>query len=737
MAFFYHSLPVEARTLPEDPGGHIMMNEDTEFAVGAVRAIADRAISKSRTGNLLMMNGVDHMEPQPQVPEILREARNRYPDVEFRHATFQEFIDAMRLSVPDDLQVVKGEQRTTALAKESGAIIIQNILSSRIHLKIANATCQTLLERWVEPFATAAAGLGHEYPQGLINTAWKMLLRNHPHDSIGGCSIDEVHYQMEARFSEVEDLATVLTDASLYQVCGSIDTSSLADNELPYFVFNPLNWTVSDLMKVQIEVPEEWLKKQGVLTHPDNIYRSIRNLRICEWDGTPADFHIENIEYVTAHRPWIAQFGPLFQVVRFTAWLSARELPPLGYKGYRIGMVKKEKRLADRHGSTAATVLENDHIRLEIETDGTVSVSTPELGKQVLRGLHYFEDGGDNGDGYTYSPPRHDAVVSSRAGRVQVTQLADEAAVKAVAVDYELDLPAAVTPDRQHRACDTVKQRIRSIFRLGPDSRRVDVETTLTNVAKDHRLRVCFDVTGSADKHLAEMQFDVLERANHVPQPTEEIWLEDMPLERPQQAFISYENLAIANFGLPEYEVVEGGDHCVLKLTLLRAVNYLGAGGHANTIVGGAGPHIETPQQQVLGRSYTFRYSLIPHNGDWLKSGVQQQAHQHNALWRGMLSDPHPGQLPPDHFSFFNVTGEGIVLSAVKKVETEPNSYLVRVWNSAEGAKVAKFSWHQQPKAMHLANLAEEIQATLDPATNGTISVEVKPKQIVTLRFTM
>src|SRR3712207_8950803 len=57
--------------------------------------------------------------------------------------------------------------RSTALAKESGAIVLPNILSSRIHLKISNTTCQTLLERWVEPFASAAALLGHAYPEGL------------------------------------------------------------------------------------------------------------------------------------------------------------------------------------------------------------------------------------------------------------------------------------------------------------------------------------------------------------------------------------------------------------------------------------------------------------------------------------------------------------------------------------------------------------------------------------------
>src|SRR4029078_12539659 len=125
-------------------------------------------------------------------------------------------------------------------------------------------TCQTLLERWVEPFASAAALIGNPYPADLIHHAWRMLLRHHPHDSIGGCSIDEVHYQMEARFSEVEDLSTVLTNAALHQLTNGIKTDDLPEDELPYFVFNPLNWEVTDLITCTIDIEEDWLKTRGV-----------------------------------------------------------------------------------------------------------------------------------------------------------------------------------------------------------------------------------------------------------------------------------------------------------------------------------------------------------------------------------------------------------------------------------------------------------------------------------------
>lgn len=741
-SFFYDSLPREAKRLPEGTAWGHMVSEDPEYASEALRAIVARAQAKSRSGQLLLMNGVDHMEPQPQVPEILRLGREKMPDVEFRHATFTEFMEAVKAGAPEDLQVVRGEQRSTVVAKESGAIVLPNILSSRIQLKLANATCQTLLERWVEPFASAAAAVGIEYPFGLIRTAWKNLMKNHPHDSIGGCSIDEVHFQMEARFREVEDLATVLTSAALEAIADSVKTDDLPEDELAFLVFNPLNWNVTDLVRVTIDIDEDWLRARGVQIHPDNIYRSIRNLRIREWDGSPADYHIANIEWMLRHRPWRPVFGPVWSVVRFTVELAARDLPALGYKGYRIGLPKKERRLDDRHGTGNPARLENEHLAVEVLTDGTLHIVSKDHDEEMAGGLHYFEDGGDNGDGYTYSPPRHDAVATTLGGRVQVTRLADEKAVQAVAVDYTLDVPAGLAPNRQYRSAETVPMKIRSVFRLGPRSRRIDVETTLTNVAKDHRLRVCFAVPGAPETHHAEMQFDVPERPNAVVQPDEEVWLEDAPLERPQQSFVTLGKLAVAGFGLPEYEVVPArggreGEEAVLKVTLLRAVNWLGAGGHANTIVGGAGPHFETPDQQLPGRTFTFRYSIIPHAGDWKAAGVQREAHQHNALWRGVLTGRHAGFLPPEGLSFFQVEGENLILSAVKRTEDDSRSYVIRFWNSGDAPGEARLTWMRRPASVALVNLAEEFLEELRLDEGGAVTVSLGAKRIATVRFTL
>lgn len=466
-SFFFASLPPEVRELAPGKGWGHVCTDDLDFTVRAMRAVTDRCIAQSRSGVLLFMNGVDHMEANPRVPEIIRRVNAEFPDVEVRHSTFGEFMDALRARAPKDLQVVRGECRSTAVAKNSGAIVLPNILSSRIYLKTANATCQTLLERWAEPFSCAAAMAGAEYPEGLIRTAWKWVLQNHPHDSIGGCSADAVHRQMETRFEWAEEIAETVTSMALYAVTKATDTSGLDEKELAYQLFNPLNWEVTDLVRVKMDVDDTWFAANGIELNHENIYRSVRNIGITDSDGRPVKFEIEDIEFLIQHRPWTEVFNSTYWTVRFHVALWAEKVPAMGYKGYRLRTAAKPYRLDDRHGTGNPARMSNGLLTVDVNPNGTLDISGPALGRTTLKGAHWLEDGGDNGDGYTYSMPRHDGVVTSLGCNAQITRIADSKALQALAVDYTLDVPAAVTPDRQHRAAETAPLKVRSVFRLG------------------------------------------------------------------------------------------------------------------------------------------------------------------------------------------------------------------------------------------------------------------------------
>ena len=89
--------------------------------------------------------------------------------------------------------------------------LLPHILSSRIYNKMQNERAQNLLERWAEPWSALAWLEGEDYPQAFLWKSWEWLLQNHPHDSIGGCSLDAVHAQMETRFAWSSEIAEEIT----------------------------------------------------------------------------------------------------------------------------------------------------------------------------------------------------------------------------------------------------------------------------------------------------------------------------------------------------------------------------------------------------------------------------------------------------------------------------------------------------------------------------------------------
>ena len=75
-----------------------------------------------------------------------------------------------------------------------GWYTLANTSSSRIYLKQAFQENSNLLEQVVEPLTIITGGHNHK---DQLTYAWKTLLQNAPHDSICGCSVDEVHREME------------------------------------------------------------------------------------------------------------------------------------------------------------------------------------------------------------------------------------------------------------------------------------------------------------------------------------------------------------------------------------------------------------------------------------------------------------------------------------------------------------------------------------------------------------
>jgi hypothetical protein len=99
---------------------------------------------------------------------------------------------------------------------------------------------------------------GHEYPQGFLDVAWRWLLKNHPHDSICGCSIDAVHEDMKFRFQPVpigiaDPPRSRRPAPSALTLAGEVSPETLR-----VVVFNPLPQPVDEPTELTLQIPEDW-----------------------------------------------------------------------------------------------------------------------------------------------------------------------------------------------------------------------------------------------------------------------------------------------------------------------------------------------------------------------------------------------------------------------------------------------------------------------------------------------
>ncbi len=209
----------------------------------------------SAAHDLLVMYGTDHMEPSPLAPAAIGYANTHLAEARVLHSTLPAYFQALSGQLAEkELPVVVGELRACSRSQ-----LLPGVLSTRMWIKQRNAACETLLEKWVEPYSVFAALYGSTPgmdPAPLIRQAWRLLMENHPHDSICGCSIDQVALEMGARFDQVEQIGEELARQSLSSLAGQVDTRASGALSA-VVVFNPSSAARRDLVQAELALPGE------------------------------------------------------------------------------------------------------------------------------------------------------------------------------------------------------------------------------------------------------------------------------------------------------------------------------------------------------------------------------------------------------------------------------------------------------------------------------------------------
>ncbi|HEV2122235.1 MAG TPA: glycoside hydrolase family 38 C-terminal domain-containing protein, partial [Chloroflexota bacterium] len=544
--------------LPEQSGyGNANnLSPDPEISLERIRAIVQDRAAVATTPHLLAMNGTDHHGAQRVLPKLLRALNERLAaeGTQLIHTTLPEYVATVRAALgldagevggdgAVDLQLRRGELRDV---NRSGTyfsnFLLFGVASARMYLKQANHRAQQALERYAEPWSALAWLLGEPYPQGFLTQSWKYLLQNHPHDSICGCSVDEVHEQMMTRFQWSQEISDQLTTDAFHQLNQRAAAPTLQEGEVAFRLFNSLPWPRDEVVEATVYLQEENLARGFLIFDaagnllPATVRQDRLAVRTVEHrDIHPAPRHVRSREVTLAFRAALPATGYATFRVR-PLFLPAWDRPAPVPNDVRSGQ----------------NWLENEHVRLEVAPNGTLSIQHKATGRR-FEGLHAFEDGGDVGDEYTYSPPQRDRLVSSHGCQASISLLEAGPVVGRLRIDLSLPLPEGAAPDRKARSEQVTPVAISTIITLASGSGRVECETVVHNTARDHRLRLLFPAEVQAETHFTDQAFDVVERPNDYPAPPAAHWNEDAPTTHPQRFFVDLTDgtagLAIFNHG--------------------------------------------------------------------------------------------------------------------------------------------------------------------------------------------
>ena len=711
--------------------------DEAEAKVYWDKKLAD-ARKFAATHQLLMMNGCDHQPLQKNITEAIRVARKLYPDVEFIHSDFKKYVEAMEKEISENFSTVKGELTSQ---ETDGRWTLANTASSWIGLKQDNRTGETALERKAEPAAAMAQVFGKTYPEDQMIYSWKKLMQNHPHDSICGCSVDEVNEEMKTRFAKSRQVADAIYDESVEYLTNKVNTAALpGDGEkIPFVVWNTSGETKSQVVEKELHLFRDYnLFVWDSYEAAEKVEFPAMVLRDADGNVVPAKIADAGVAFGydlpddRFRQPYMAKKV----LVTFEA-----EVPALGYRTYYLETAEQAQDVDVV--SADENVLENDAVKVVVNADGSYNLLDKKTGR-MYENLGFYEDTGDMGNEYIYIQDSGKQVVSTKGMKAEISCVEKNAFRTVVEICHKMMVPSGMGEEllRQREMCidpytrvanrssELVEMDVNTVLTLEKSAKGLRVATTICNQAKDHRVRVILPTGLDTSMHMADSAFEVVRRNNR----HNDTWTNPCGCER-QQCFVAMEDakggLLVANRGLYEYEILEDQGNAV-AVTLLRCVAEMGDWGY-----------FPTPKAQQIG-TFCLEFEVVPfaagETGDAFREGYAFQEDltvEQAGLERAFLRKPGQvkpklveGELPLE-MSFLAFEGDGIHMTAFKKGQKKDDLF-VRFVNNMEHEEVLSFKKEDWMKEVYRSNVIEEKGDLMIPDKDGGYHVALREFEIAT-----
>jgi alpha-mannosidase len=546
-----------------------------------------------------------------------------------------EFFEQIR-SIEHELPVIHDDLQHTA----SGSY------AAHSGVKKWNRYSENLL-LMAEKFSSIASWTTNQLYSPDLTEAWKGVLFNQFHDILAGTSIESAYGDARDLYGESISIASRGLNYALQSLSWNINIEE-EQGMKPIVVFNPHSWATKSNVEVESGLFKHYLFPEEFLIEDSN--------------GNEIPY-----QYVRS----IAKV-PNRKRISFIA-----ELPPLGYKTFKLRPVKPTKMY--NSVKVADYTMENDRFRLVIdEESGGISSLYDKLKQiELFNGIaarpYVFEDHSDTwGNGELRFDKR---IGTFKPLRIRVIEEGPVKTVIRVDSKYEASM---MTQD----------------FILYKQLDVIDVKVKVNWQEQLKGLKLQFPVSFNQRNVTYEIPYGhIVREANGEEEPMQN-WIDITGTINKERKEIY--GLSILN----NCKYSADTNKNMVSLTVLRSPVYA----HHDPYI----LDVEEEYSFIDQGIQTFTYSLLPHEGGWEEANTVQRGLELNQPPQVIVETYHKGNLPQTD-SFITINQPNIILSALKKAE-DNDDLIIRLYEASNQPTEAKIDFTKWAKTIELTFGPSEIK---------------------------
>lgn len=676
---------------------------------------------RARLGRLLIMNGADHHARQRDLPEALRllaEAANPHRVLACGLTHFAEGMT--RRGAARTLPSVVGELRDSY----GYAWTLGGTMATRAQQKRRNAKLERLLIRDVEPWVAYEAHRRVTSSPSLLDATWRQLLACHPHDSLCGCSSDEVAAEVEARFASVERDARFLRDRTIPVLLGhnaDLARAHEAEWQTAVVLRNRAARARSGVAAIELDIP-----LAQVRVGPGSVGGAVAVTR-------PAALQLEGaspLQRLLCQRVHAREEAPRAYprnalVERQQALVWVNDVPAYGLRVLRSGRARRGMVLPDVRARSSADSISNGVVSVGVVNNALVLSA----GSNVVNGALGLESAGERGDLYTPSP----IPGTGRTGSLERWRITARGPLRSeLTTWWRVEVAARALTDatgvRIAHGKGTARLRVRIQVDAGCDFARFVVDGAWAHADASLRLRFATGLSGAAT--WADAMFGDAER-RHLVVPAEDQQAEQVqhcaPLHRLVSRYTASRGATLVSDGLAEYEAADDGS---IAVTLVRSTGDLSRADLPER-PGHAGWPMSTPAAQCQGPlAAEFALALHGPRTPECVAGVHRMAEDvllplSGLSWRSAVD-------PPSGFAGVELDGNGLVASAIKPSE-DRNWTVLRCLNLWDTDVAGCWRLNGLPASDAVLARLDETPLGALPVVENAVSFIAPPRAVVTI----